>query len=215
MPHPIRLLIVDDHNVVRRGLRAYLEDEPDLEIAGEAANGVEAVRLAETLQPEVILMDLVMPGGGGLEAIAAIRRKNPDARILVLTSFAEDSQVFAAIRAGALGYLLKDSTPESLVHAIHEVHQGLPSLHPIVAQKLMAEVVWNPASPPDDATLSDRELEVLEALAHGLTNQAIADKLSISERTVRTHVSHILSKLHVANRTQAALYAKRRRSPST
>jgi NarL family two-component system response regulator LiaR len=175
---------------------------------GEAEDGVEAVLKAHSLQPDVILMDLVMPRKDGIEAIREIKGENPRARILVLTSFAEDEKVFPAIRAGALGYLLKDSSPQELVRAIRDVHRGESSLHPTIARKLVRELRQQPPElPPTEKPLTERELEVLCLVARGLSNQQVGTKLDISERTVGTHVSNILSKLHLANRTQVALYA--------
>jgi NarL family two-component system response regulator LiaR len=205
----IRILIVDDHAVVREGLRALIDVDPELELIGEAADGVEAVQKARSLQPDVILLDLVMPRKGGIEAIGEIKQENPGARILVLTSFAEDDKVFPAIKAGALGYLLKDSSAQELLRAIRDVHQGEPTMHPTIARKLMRELQRPPDLPPTEDPLTEREVEVLRFVAQGLSNQEIADVLVLSERTVRTHVTNILTKLHLANRTQAALYALR------
>jgi NarL family two-component system response regulator LiaR len=205
----IRVLIADDHAVVREGLRALIISEPGIEVVGEAANGVEAVRLAHSLQPDVILLDLVMPQMGGLEAITEIKQANPEARILVLTSFAEDDKVFPAIKAGALGYLMKDLLPYELLQAIRDTYRGESSLHPAIARKLVQELNRPSNLPPASEPLTERELEVLKLVAQGLSNQEIADKLAIGERTARTHVVNILSKLHLANRTQAALYALR------
>ncbi|KPL24835.1 MAG: LuxR family transcriptional regulator [Anaerolineae bacterium SM23_84] len=206
---PIRILIADDHAVVREGLRALIDTEPGMELAGEATDGVEAVDRARSLQPDVILLDLVMPRKGGLEAIGEIKEVNPDARILVLTSFDEDEKVFHAIKSGALGYLLKDASPQELLRAIREVHHGEPSMQPPIAHKVMRELQRTSNLPPTEEPLTAREVEILKWVAQGLSNQEIADKLVISERTVRTHVSNILSKLYLANRTQAALYALR------
>ncbi|MGD1992725.1 MAG: response regulator transcription factor [Anaerolineae bacterium] len=209
MAEDIRVLIVDDHAVVREGLRALIETEPGMELAGEAADGVEAVTRALALQPDVILLDLMMPRKGGIEAIGEIMQANTSARILVLTSFAEDDKVFPAIKAGALGYLLKDASPAELLQAIRDVYRGEPSMHPTIARKLMRELRRPAGLPPTEEPLTEREVEVLQLLARGLSNQEIADELVVSERTVRTHVSNILGKLHLANRTQAALYALR------
>jgi NarL family two-component system response regulator LiaR len=209
MTETIRVLIADDHAIVRQGLKSLIDYEPGLEVVGEAANGLQAVEQARALQPDVILLDLVMPRMGGLEAISEIKRENPEARILVLTSFAEDEQVFPAIKAGALGYLLKDTSPGELLQAIEAVSQGETSLHPTVARMLVKEISQPPPLPPTVEPLTPREMEVLGLVAQGLTNQEIADRLVISERTVRNHVSNILGKLHLANRVQAALYALR------
>jgi NarL family two-component system response regulator LiaR len=209
MAENIRILIVDDHLVVREGLRALIDAQPDMELVGEAADGVEAVQKARSLQPDVILLDLVMPRKGGLDAIGEIKEENPDMRILVLTSFAEDDKVFPAIKAGALGYLLKDSSAQELLQAVRDVYRGEPTMHPTIARKLMRELQRPPELPPTEDPLTEREVEVLKFVAQGLSNQEIADILVISERTVRTHVTNILGKLHLANRTQAALYALR------
>ena len=206
---PIRVLIADDHAIVREGLRSLLETEPGMELAGEAADGAEAVAQARAARPDVILLDLMMPRLDGIAAIGAIKREQPDARILVLTSFAEDEKVFAAIKAGALGYLLKDSSPQELLQAIREVARGESSLHPTIARKVLRELSRPPELPATPEPLTARELEVLRLVAQGLANQEIAGRLALSERTVRTHVSQILAKLQLANRTQAALYALR------
>jgi len=209
MTRTIRILVADDHVVVRQGIRALLATEPDIEVVGEAENGREAVAETDRLQPDVILMDLVMPEMDGIEAIRRITAQQPEARILVLTSFAADDKVFPAIKAGALGYLLKDSGPEELVGAIHQVHRGESSLHPAVARKLLQELSHPPKQPPTPEPLTEREVEVLRLVAQGRSNQEIAEELVISEATARTHVSNILRKLHLASRTQAALYALR------
>ena len=205
----IRILIVDDHAIVREGLRALIETEPQMELLAEAADGVEAVQKARELRPDVILLDLMMPRMNGIAAINEIKQENPKARILVLTSFAEDELVFPAIKAGALGYLLKDSAPQELLKAIRNVYRGEASLHPTVARKLIGELHHPPSLPPTPEPLTEREVQVLNLVAQGLSNQEIAQVLNVSERTVRTHVSNILSKLHLANRTQAALFALR------
>jgi NarL family two-component system response regulator LiaR len=209
MANTIRILITDDHAVVREGQRALIETEPGMEVIGEAADGVEAVEKARALQPDVILLDLLMPRLGGVEAIHQIKARDSDTRILVLTSFSEDERVYAAIKAGALGYLLKDASPQEILAAIREVHRGEPSLPPAIAHKLMSELQRTSSLPPTEDPLTERELEILKLVAQGLPNLEIAERLVISERTVRTHVSNILAKLHLANRTQAALYALR------
>jgi len=205
----IKVLISDDQAIVRKGIRALLATEPRIEVVGEAEDGNQAVSQTEKLKPDVILMDLVMPQMDGVEAIRRITSAQPNARILVLTSFATDDKVFPAIKAGALGYLLKDSSPEELVQAIQHVYQGEPSLHPTIARKVLQELSHPSASeePPTPEPLTVRELEVLRLVARGLSNQQIANQLIISEATVRTHVSNILGKLHLASRIQAALYA--------
>ena len=209
MTSSIRVFVVDDHLVVRKGIRALLATEPDIEIVGEARDGEEAATETVRLQPDVILMDLVMPRLDGIAAIQRILASQPEARILVLTSFAADDKVFPAIQAGALGYILKDTSPAELVNAIRQVHRGEPSLHPEIARKVLHELVHPPERPPTAEPLTTREVEVLRLVAHGESNQQIAAALRISEATVRKHVSHILSKLHLASRTQAALYAIR------
>ena len=196
----IRILIVDDHAVVREGLRGFLAIEPGMTVVGEAADGVEAVAQAQALQPDVILLDLVMPRKDGLAAINDIKRENPEARILVLTSFDDAEKVFATIKAGALGYLIKDSSPEVLINAVRAVYAGQLSLDPNIALKMIHEL-----NQPSSLPLTEREVETLRLIAQGLTNQEIAVALIITERTVGKHVSNILGKLHLANRTQAAL----------
>lgn len=206
---PITVLIVDDHTVVRRGLSALLGTEPDIRVVGEAANGQEGIDQAETLRPDVILMDLVMPVMDGVTAIVRILARQPDARILVLTSFGSDIKLFPAVKAGAVGYLLKDTSPEELVKAIRRAAAGESSLNPVVARRLLRELARDaPGSRPNEP-LSERETEVIRLVARGLTNDRIGEKLFISEATVRTHVSHILAKLDLTNRTQVALYALR------
>jgi NarL family two-component system response regulator LiaR len=205
----VRVLIVDDHAVVREGLRTLIGSEEGLVLVGEAGNGDQAVTLARRLRPDVILMDLVMPRKGGIEAIREIKQDVPETRVLVLTSFAEKEKVFPAIKAGAHGYLLKDTSPAQLLQAIYDVHEGKAPLQPSIALKVIRELREPVEPPPAAHSLTQRELTVLKLVARGLTNQEIADELVISEWTVRTHVSNILEKLHVANRTQATLYALR------
>jgi NarL family two-component system response regulator LiaR len=209
MSQKIRILIADDHAIVREGLRALFATESDFELVAEASDGVEAVNKVRATNPDVILLDIVMPRKDGLSAIDDIISENPQARILILTSFAEDEKVFPAIKAGALGYLLKDSSPPELIHAIRNVNRGEASLHPTIARKLMRELKQPPSLPPTTDPLTEREVDVLQLVAKGLSNDQIAEILVVSERTVRTHVSHILDKLHLANRTQMALYAVR------
>jgi NarL family two-component system response regulator LiaR len=209
MSQAIRVLIVDDHTIVRKGIRALLAEIAGIEVVGEADNGQEAVTQAETLHPDVILMDLAMPKMDGIEATRQIKASQPDSRILVMTSFAADDKVFPAIKAGALGYLLKESAPEDLVQAIHQIHRGESSLHPTIARKVLQEITHPSDRPPTPNPLTEREDEVLRLVAQGLSNQDIARKLNISDPTVRTHVSNIMSKLHLATRIQAALYALR------
>jgi NarL family two-component system response regulator LiaR len=210
MDGKIRVLIVDDHQVVREGLRTILSMEPDIELLDEAKDGFEAVKKALDLAPDVVLMDLAMPGKNGIEAIREIKGKKPGIRILVLTSFSEDDLVFSAIEAGALGFLLKDTTSETLVHAVRVVNRDEPSLHPEVLRKLMKSK--SPKAELDEpvVNLTRREQQVLDLLAKGLSNKEIADQLVLSELTIRSHVSSILAKLNQENRTQAALYALRR-----
>jgi NarL family two-component system response regulator LiaR len=209
----IRLLIVDDHEIVRQGLRGFLDLLDDFEVIGEGSNGVDAVRLAEELQPDVILLDLVMPEMDGIESTRRIMLANPEARILILSSFSNDDNVLPAIRAGAMGYLLKDISPDDLADALREAHQGKAQLHPDIAMQLMAHVQEGNQRSDDSQSLisdlTDREIEVLQCIARGLNNREIAGELSISHTTVKTHVSNLLSKLHLADRTQAAIFAIR------
>lgn len=208
---PIRILIVDDHGMVRFGLRGYLQSTPGLTVAGEACSAEEALEQLETLEIDVVLMDLVLPKMSGSEATHLIRLRYPRVRVLVLTSFLDDDHVLAAIRAGAAGYLLKDVDPDDLVKAVQAIFNGQSVLHPQVMSYLARRVAEG-AQPDDDpfAELSDRELDVLRLLARGLTNHAIAAQLMVSENTVRTHVSNILAKLDLRDRTQAALLALQR-----
>jgi NarL family two-component system response regulator LiaR len=209
MSTPIRVVIADDHAIIRSGIRALLATELDIEVIGEAADGHEALTAAEQLRPDIILMDLVMPELDGIAAIRQITLSHPEVRILVLTSFAGDTQVFPALQAGALGYLLKDSGPEDLVRAIRQVHHGESSLHPQIARKVLRALTGSAQHPPTAEPLTEREVTVLRLVARGLSNGQIAEQLGISEPTVRTHMSNILSKLHLATRIQAALYALR------
>ena len=213
---PITIILVDDHAVVREGLRTYLGPEPDIDVVGEASNGREAVRLAEEVVPDVALVDLVMPDpspgpAGPMDGIAAIRelkRVSPHTQVIVLTSYTEDEKIFPAVRAGALSYLLKDVSAEDLARAIRAASRGEATLHPQVAARLMSEVGGKKRESGVDA-LTNRELEVLTLIARGMSNREIAETLVIAEKTVKSHVSNILSKLHLADRTQAAIYALR------
>lgn len=204
---PITVLIVDDHTVVRRGLSALLGTEADIRVVGEAANGREAVAQAEALRPDVILMDLVMPVMDGVAATAQIMAGRPGSHILVLTSFGSDVKLFPAVKAGAVGYLLKDTTPEELVKAIRRAAAGESSLNPVIARRLLRELAHEGPDAAPTEPLSRRETEVIRLVARGMNNERIARKLFISEATVRTHVGNILAKLRLANRTEAALYA--------
>ncbi len=207
MTPTIRVLICDDHAIVRTGIRMLLETGPGIEVVGEAGDGAEAIRQAEILHPNVILMDLMMPKLDGIEATRQITALQPEAHVLVLTSFVADDKIFPAIKAGALGYLLKDSKPEELINAVYQVAQGQPSLEPEIARKLLLELHHPPSAPLTTDPLTDREVEVLRLIAQGLSNREIAVRLVVTERTVCRHVSNILDKLHLASRTQAALYA--------
>lgn len=207
MKDAIRVLIVDDHEIVRKGIRALLSKERGIETIGEAGNGADAIAQAKSLKPDVILMDLVMPKVDGIQATRAITAAQPDARVLVLTSFAADDKVFPAIKAGALGYLLKDSSPTELIQAIRAVHLGQPSLDASIALKVLQEMAHPAQDAPPAHGLTEREEEVLRLIAHGKSNREIADELTVAEITVSKHVSNILCKLHLASRTQAALYA--------
>ena len=205
---PIRVLIADDHGMVREGLRAYLELESDIQVVGEARDGQEAVRRAQELQPDVVLMDLVMPNMDGVDATAQIKQARPDTHVIILTSFLDDERVVPAIKAGATSYLLKDVAAADLARAIRGARAGQAQLHPEVARRLMQQVT-TPKRAEAGAQLTDREREVLRLLADGRSNKEIARSLVVSERTVKGHVSNILGKLGLQDRTQAALYAVR------
>jgi NarL family two-component system response regulator LiaR len=200
-------MLVDDHVIVRRGIRALLAESEDIEVVGEAGNGLEAIRQAESAQPDVILMDLIMPEMGGIEAIRHISSQQPNVRFLVITTYSGDDLVFPAIKAGAQGYLLKDSGAGQLVQAIRQLHRGEPSLHPDIARKLMREIKQPASGKPTPDPLTARELETLRLLARGLDNREIAEQMTVAEVTVRSYISRILDKLHLANRVQATLYA--------
>jgi NarL family two-component system response regulator LiaR len=205
----IRVLVVDDHTIIRKGIRAVLDLVPDIDLVGEAENGIQAVELDRELTPDVVLMDLMMPEMNGIECIKQIKSARPAAHVLVLTNFAGEDMIFPAIKAGAMGYHLKDSSPEDLIEAIRQINRDVVSLHPSIARKVLEELHGAEKRPLSEEPLTQRELEVLRLLAQGLENHEIAGQLVISEATVRTHVSNILGKLHLASRTQAALYALR------
>ena len=210
MTEKITVLIVDDHAVVRGGVRGYLEAQPDISIAGEASSGEEAVRLATEQVPDVVLMDLLMPGMDGVEATRRVRRVSPRSQVVVLTSYHEDVHIFPAIKAGALSYLLKDVGPEDLAEAVRAAARGEATLHPHVATRVMQELRGAPRGVPNPfAELTDRELEVMRLVAEGLSTAQIAERLVLSPKTVKGYVSNILSKLHLADRTQAAVFAWR------
>lgn len=203
MSEPIRVLIVDDHQVVRHGLRTFLDIQDDIEVVGEAGDGDEAVSCVENLRPDVVLLDLHLPTVDGVEVLRMLRDRGSSARVLVLTSFTEPSEVVPALRAGAVGYLFKDVEPDALAQALRAVHSGQVLLEPDVAAALLAGDAPNERA----ATLTDREREVLAEIARGRSNREIARALVLSEKTVKTHVSAILAKLGLADRTQAALFA--------
>jgi NarL family two-component system response regulator LiaR len=205
------VLIADDHPVVRHGLRAFLQLQEDLDIVGEAGDGVEAVAQTKKLQPHVVLLDLVMPRLDGIDAIRQIREASPSAKVIVLTTFAEDEKVFPAVRAGAAAYLLKDVEPRELAEAIRTVNSGQGLLHPSITTKLMKEFAGGEEREDALEALTDREMDVLRLIAQGKSNREIAREFVLSEKTVKTHVSNILAKLHLADRTQAALFAVRNR----
>lgn len=205
----IRVLVVDDHPIVRSGLAMAIGMDDEMQVVGEAKDGVEAVEMARSLSPDVIVMDLAMPRKDGVQAIAEICQENPQARILVLTSFAQDERIIAAIKAGASGYLLKDRLPDEVAQAIRDVYHGETVIHPLIARKLIQEIRSEPKETGEE-TLTPREKEILLWVARGLPNKQIAQKVNISEATVRAHVSSIFSKLNLANRSQVVLYAIQR-----
>lgn len=204
---PARVMLVDDHAVVRQGLRTFLDLQDDITVIGEAKDGVEALRLAQELDPEVVLMDLIMPRMDGIETVRRMKAMRPHTQIIVLTSFGDDQKVFAAIRAGATGFLLKDVSPQDLAAAIHAARRGEASLAPGIATKLLQEIAIGANPPAEEHALTEREYAVLALIAQGRSNKQISEELSISEKTVKTHVSNILTKLHLEDRTQAAIYA--------
>ena len=205
----IRVLIVDDHTIVRKGIKAFWRKRAIYKLWEKPITGWMPSRLSNQLEPDVILMDLLMPKMDGIDATRQITTRQPKVRVLVLTSFVGDEKIFPAIKAGAMGYLLKDSEPAELIQSIYKVYRGEPSLHPIIARKMMKEILDKPSTKPASEPLTAREIEVLQLLAKGLSNDEIAAQLVISEVTVRTHISHLLAKLHMANRVQATLYALR------
>ena len=208
MAEPIRVLIVDDHAVVREGLRAFLQTQEGIEVAGEAADGREAVEASARLRPDVILMDLVMPELDGVAAMRVLRERVPDARVIVLTSFLDDDKLLPAIRAGAAGYLLKNAEPKELARAVRAAHAGEALLDPVVAARLVETLAADGGLDPVDR-LTPREREVLVLIGRGFPNKRIARELAVSEKTVKTHVGHVLAKLGVTDRTQAAVLAVR------
>jgi NarL family two-component system response regulator LiaR len=210
MAQTITVLIVDDHQMVRQGVRAFLEKQPDISVVGEAASGAEALRLAADLAPDVALMDLVMPEMDGVETTRRLKQASPRSQVIILTSYHDDEHIFPAIRAGALSYVLKDVSSGELIEIVRKAARGEAVMHPHVAARVMEELRGGPrAQTPFASALSERELETLRLIAEGLNNAEIAERLVISEHTVKRHVSNILSKLHLADRTQAAVYAWR------
>jgi NarL family two-component system response regulator LiaR len=210
MTQAITVILVDDHQMVRQGVRAFLEKQPDISVVGEAASGAEALRLAADLVPDVVLMDLVMPAMDGVETTRRLKQISPGSQVIILTSYHDDEHIFPAIRAGALSYILKDVSSGELAEIVRKAARGEAVMHPHVAARVMQELRGGPrANAQLSSELSERELEVLRLIADGLNNTEIAERLVISEHTVKRHVSNILSKLHLADRTQAAVYAWR------
>jgi NarL family two-component system response regulator LiaR len=210
MTNPITVLIVDDHEVVRKGIRAYLETLSEFDVVGEAASGEEAIRLASELIPDVVLMDLILPGMDGVEATRRIKDLSPRTQIVVLTSYHEDEHIFPALKAGAISYILKDIKMDRLAEALQKAVNGEVMLHPRVAARVLHNLRGGKSGDLNPFTeLTEREMEVLKLLANGLSNSRIAEQLFVSESTVKGHISNILSKLHLADRTQAAVFAWR------
>jgi two-component system, NarL family, response regulator LiaR len=202
------IIIVDDHEVVRSGIRSYLMTTPDFVVIGEAASGEEAIPLVAELIPDVVLMDLIMPGMDGIETTRQIKKISPRTQVVVLTSFHDDDHIFPALKAGAIAYILKDMKMEKLVEVLHRAAKGEVTLHPLVASRVLQNLRGeNNPEQAFYADLTERELDVLKLIANGMTNSQIAEKLVITENTVKGHVSNILSKLHLADRTQVAVYA--------
>jgi NarL family two-component system response regulator LiaR len=208
MAQPITLLIVDDHQLVRWGVRTFVATQPDITVVGEASSGEEALRLTAEHAPDVALVDLVMPGLDGVEVTRRLKQQSPRTQVIVLTSYHEDEHIFPALRAGALSYLLKDVSTRELANAVRKAAAGEAVMHPRVAARVVQEL-RSPAREEIAPDLSERELEVLRLIAEGISNAEIAERLVISENTVKSHVSNILGKLHLADRTQAAVYAWR------
>jgi NarL family two-component system response regulator LiaR len=208
LPESIRVLIVDDHAVVREGLRTFLDLQEEIEVVGEAGDGEEAVELAQRMRPDVVLMDLVMPKIDGVEAMRELRQRVPAARVIVLTSFLDDERLLPALRAGAAGYLLKDVQPQELARAVRTAHDGRALIDPVVAARLL-DTLADRGDDREGEQLTPREQQVLDLIGRGFSNKRIALELDIAEKTVKTHVSHVLAKLGVADRTQAAVYAVR------
>ncbi len=207
MTNPITILIVDDHEVVRNGIRAYLETLPELQVVGEAASGEEAIKLVGDLIPDVVLMDLIMPGMDGIETTREVKKISPRTQVVVLTSYHEDEHIFPALKAGAISYVLKDMKMEKLAETIQRAVHNEVTLHPLVAARVLSNLRGESEDESFYADLTERELEVLKLIAKGLSNSQIAEQLVITENTVKGHVSNILSKLHLADRTQVAVYA--------
>ena len=211
MTEAITILLVDDHEVVRKGVRAYLETQPDFRVVGEASSGEEAIDFVTELIPDVVLMDLIMPGMDGIETTRRIKKVSPRTQVVVLTSFHEDAHIFPALKAGAISYILKDMKMDKLAETLRRAVRGEVTLDPRVAVRVLQNLRGdNPDAEPLFTELTERELDVLKLIASGLTNSQIAEKLVISENTVKGHVSNVLSKLHVADRTQVAVYAWQR-----
>jgi NarL family two-component system response regulator LiaR len=206
---PVRVMLVDDHAVVRQGLRTFLDLQEDIVVVGEARDGVEALKVVHECSPDVVLVDLIMPRMDGIETVRRMKAARPQTQLIVLTSFGDDQKVFAAIRAGATGFLLKDVSPGDLALAIHAAQRGEASLAPGIATKLMQEIAVGGSTTNEEQSLTEREYAVLALIAQGRSNKQISEELSISEKTVKTHVSNILTKLHLEDRTQAAIYALR------
>ncbi|MBI5879908.1 MAG: response regulator transcription factor [Chloroflexi bacterium] len=206
---PIRVVLADDHAVVRKGIREYLEEDGTIRVVGEASDGAEAVELVASLQPDVAVFDIQMPRMNGLEATRQVKQQRPTTHVLILTAYEEEPYIFAALQAGASGYLLKTASPAELVRAVHALMAGESALSPMVAKKLVQRAAGTPSSDEAVESLSDREMEVLRLAAQGKSNRQIASVLSISDRTVQGHLANVYSKLQVSTRTEAVLFAVR------